>query len=155
MEENDKRILQKLLEDGRATLSEIGDTVDLTRQTVKRRIEGLKKGKIIKKFSAEVSEERLGLRERAYIILKAKPDSDLRERFSEELKSIPEVSQFHYLFGRFDGIIEIIAANESKLHEIIEGIHQFDVVEDTETIIVHKTIKKDHTDPILKHLEEN
>lgn len=155
MNKNDRKLLIELLENGRATLSKLAENVGLTRQTVKRKIEKLKKKGIIEGFTIKLFEEKLSLKERAYIIIKAKPESNLREKISSEMKDLEEVSQFHYLFGRFDGIIEIITQSEKRLHEIIERIHQFEVVEDTETLIVHETVKKDQTSPIKKVLRKN
>mgnify|MGYP006305383123 CR=1 FL=1 len=152
MKEKDKKVLLELIEDGRESLSDIADKVGIARQTVKRRIEQLKERKLIENFCVNLSEDKIGLSERAYIILEAKPSSEERRKLENMVKSFEEVSQFHYLFGRFDAIIEIKTYNEDNLHYIIEKIHDFDVVEDTETLIVHSRVKDDSLDPIRKVL---
>ena len=154
MKEKDRKILLELIEDGRESLSDIADKIGIARQTVKRRIEDLKERGIIKNFTVNLSEKRIDLKEKAYVILEAKPSSEQRRKLENKIKSFQEVSQFHYLFGRFDAIIEIKTHSEEKLQYIIESIHDFEVVEDTETLIVHSRVKDDVQEPIKKILKE-
>ena len=57
MDQTDSRILELLKENARLSYSEIGETVGLSRVTVKRRIEQMEKSGIIKGYHAIVDPE--------------------------------------------------------------------------------------------------
>lgn len=155
MKEKDKKILLELLKNGRESVSRIGHSIGVTRQTVSRRIKELQQKGIIKGFTAELSAREFGLKERAFIIIKAKPESELRRKVEKRIKDMEEVIQFHYLFGRFDALLEVVTESEGRLHRIIEMIHEFEAVEDTETLIVHKPVKNDPKSPFVGKLKDS
>lgn len=154
MKEKEKKLLKELLSNGREKISALAEKVGLSRQTVSKKIDELKEEEIIKSFTVEVNDEKIGLNERAYIIATLDPDSDLREKFTTEARELKEIRQIYYLFGRFDVVLEVITTDEERLDELIDKIHSFKAVKETETLICREAIKQESKDPFLEALED-
>ncbi len=147
MKENEKSILLELLEDGRKNISEIAENLDISRQTVSKKIREMKQEGIIKSFTLKIDENAVGLGTKAYVFLEIVPSSELRHRFVQEAKKIKKISQIHHTFGRFDMVLEVLAENERDLNGILDRVRDFEAVEETETLIRKYTEKNDAQDP--------
>lgn len=152
LSKKDKSILLNLLTDGRASYSDIGKNVGMTRQTVYSRIKSLKRKGIIEKFSTELDKKALGLKLKAYVFIKASPEKELRKKLSEKIKRIPQISQASYLYGRSDVLLEFIVKDIDELTQILKDMRDMDSVERTETLIVYETIKNNPEDPLKEVL---
>jgi len=154
MKSNERKVLRELLEDGRKKITKIADNIGISRQTVSKKIEELKEKNIIKSFIANVNPRKVGLDSKAYMILDLVPSSERRHDFVLKVKDFEEVSQIHYTFGRFDMIIEILVEDDRELDNLVNRIHEFEAVEETETLICRYTEKEDRNDPFRKVLSE-
>ncbi|MEM2192288.1 MAG: Lrp/AsnC family transcriptional regulator [Candidatus Hadarchaeales archaeon] len=148
MNENEKKILLSLMEDARLPTIEIGKRAGVSRQTAAKKIEELKKT-LVKRFSVEIDPRQLGLNLRAYILLNESPNAALRKRNEEVITRIPQVKNFHRVFGRFSAILEIWAKDEGELGEIVKKIHKLKGIKETETFITHTSIKADSNEPLI------
>ncbi len=154
MKINEKRILRELLEDGRKNISDIAEELDISRQTVSKKIKEMEKEGTIRSFTVRINEGDLGLRTKAYIILDIVPSSELRHKFVQEAKKMKNISQIHHTFGRFDMVIEVLVKGDDELDRILDRIRDFDAVEETETLICKYTEKNDPVDPFRLILED-
>ena len=150
MKDNERKILAELLEDGRKKISDIAKNLDISRQTVSKKINQLKEEGIINSFTVDVDGGKVGLNTRAYVILNIAPSSELRHKFVKEAKKMKSISQIHHTFGRFDMILEILVENEKGLDKTLDAIRDLEAVEETETLICKYKEKNDPRDP-LKH----
>jgi len=92
MDDKDKLILFELLQDCRQPLSKIAKTVKLPQQTVSYRIKKLETDKVIKKYTANVDYQKLGLnRHSLYLDLKGIKGEKVDE-YLKTITSIEEVS---------------------------------------------------------------
>ncbi|MHC1579686.1 MAG: Lrp/AsnC family transcriptional regulator [Candidatus Alkanophagales archaeon] len=153
MDEKDRCILRELLSDGRLSYSELGRRCGLSRQTVFNRVRRLFERGLIRKFSACVDAERLGLPFKAYVLIVAKPDRALREELAEFLRRCRCVTQLHLLFGRFDFFVELLVRDKAELTAFIKSLHAFGAVERTETFMVYETLKHEPEAPLLAALD--
>ncbi len=147
MKEDKKRILLELLEDGRKNISNIAEELEISRQTVSKKIKEMEEEGVINSFTVDLEEKALGLRTKAYIILDIVPSSELRHEFVQKAKEIKNISQIHHTFGRFDMVLEVLVEGDKELDEIIDRIRDFEAVEETETLICKYTEKNDPGDP--------
>lgn len=154
MNKNGKAVLKELMKNGRKKISKIAEDTDLSRQTVSKKIDELRNRGFTRSFTAEVDGEKIGLDERAYIIATADPDSEVRQKFMDEAKKLKEVRQIYYLFGRFDVILEVITTDEERLDELIDRIHGFEAVKETETLICREAVKQESKDPFIEALKD-
>ncbi|HYB92888.1 MAG TPA: Lrp/AsnC family transcriptional regulator [archaeon] len=154
MRDLDKRILVQLIKDCQQPVSKIAEKVGVTRQTVAKEIKQLKDSGMINSFTVKLNPEKFGLRTKAYILMREDPRSEFRKRNEEILKRIHQVSGFYRLFGEHDAILEVQVKNSEELTELVKRIHKLKGVRETDTLIVHSTVKDKSEDPVEGLLEE-
>ncbi|MFP4116437.1 MAG: Lrp/AsnC family transcriptional regulator [Candidatus Aenigmatarchaeota archaeon] len=153
MKKDNKKILLELLQDGRKNISDIAEELDISRQTVSKKIKEMEEEGIIKSFTPNLNENLLDLRTKAYIILEIAPCSELRHEFVQEAKDMENISQIHHTFGRFDMVLEVLVEGDKELDEILDKVRDFEAVEETETLICKYTEKNKPEDPFRTVLE--
>jgi len=148
----EKKIILQLLEDGRQPLLQIAKNVGVTRQTVAKKLEQLRSSGLISSFNPRLEPEKFGLVIQAYIFMSEDPQSDLRKKNEEIIKGFHQVSEFHRIFGKYDSIMKVLVENNKELTDFIKKLHGLSGVRETETFIVHSTIKNKPEDPFNKVL---
>ena len=148
----EKKIILQLLEDGGQPLLQIAKNVGVTRQTVAKKLEQLRNSGLISSFNPRLDPEKFGLVIQAYIFMREDPQSDLRKKDEEIIKSFYEVSEFHRIFGKHDSIIKVLVKNNRELTDLVKKLHGLSGVRETETFMVYSTIKNKPEDPFKKVL---
>jgi len=148
----EKKILLQLLDDGRQPLFKIAKNVGATRQTVAKKFEQLRSSGLISSFAPKLEPEKFGLGIQAYVFMREDPRSDVRSENEDVIKGFPEVSEFHRLFGKYDSIIKVLVEDKEELTNLVKRLHRLSGVRETETFIVHSTIKNKPEDPFMKAL---
>lgn len=148
----EKKILLNLLEKGQRPIINIAEDLGITRQTVAKKIEHMQQSGLIMSFFPKTDPEILGLSIQAYILMREDPRNELRKETEEIVKNIPQVSEFQRIFGKYDSIAKVLVKDNKELTELVKRIHDLNGVQDTETFIVHSTIKDKPEDPIKKAL---
>ena len=148
----EKKIIFQLLEDGRQPLLQIAKNVGATRQTVAKKLEQLCSSGLISSFAPKLEPEKFGLVIQAYIFMREDPRSDLRKKNEEVIKGFHQVSEFHRVFGKYDSVAKVLAENNKELTDFVKKLHGLSGVRETETFIVHSTIKNKPEDPFKKVL---
>jgi Lrp/AsnC family leucine-responsive transcriptional regulator len=148
----EKKIILQLLEDGRQPLLQIAKNVGTTRQTVAKKLEQLSSAGLISSFAPKLEPEKFGLTIQAYIFMREDPQSVLRKKNEEIIQSFHQVSEFHRVFGKYDSIIKVLVENNKELTDFVKKLHGLSGVKETETFIVHSTIKNKLEDPFKKVL---
>ena len=148
IDKKDKKILKEMLKDGRKSFANLARACRMTRQSIFSRTKSLKRRRIIKNFTVNLNPEKLDLNLKAYIIVTADPTMGFRKKAAKTLSNLPQISQIHQLFGRFDFLIEVLVKDISELTKILSKIHELETVTRTETMIVHTNIKYDPHHPM-------
>jgi len=148
----EKKIILQLLEDGRQPLLQIAKNVGATRQTVAKKLEQLWNSGLISSFAPKLEPEKFGLVIQAYIFMREDPRSDLRKKNEEVIKGFHQVSEFHRVFGKYASVIKVLVENKKELTDFVKKLHGLNGVRETETFIVHSTIKNKPEDPFKKVL---
>jgi Lrp/AsnC family transcriptional regulator, leucine-responsive regulatory protein len=97
-DEVDSRILEALMQDGRASLSKIARKTSLTTPTVSARMARMRKAGMIKKFVPILSPDSIGRGVFGLIVLKV--DSSSAEGLAEDLEELPEVENIYSTTGQ-------------------------------------------------------
>jgi len=150
MMESERRVLLELLKDSGRPIVEIARATGLSRQTVAERVKALR-GRV--KFTVRPDPAELGLKTRAFIFLKEKPDPSLRGKLEEHVRGVKEIARFFRIFGRYSGVLEVIVRSEEELSAVVQDLHRTGGVEETETFIVRATIKDEPEDPFIRVLQ--
>lgn len=148
IDKRDKKILIELLKDGRESFADLARSCKMTRQSIFSRIKSLRRKGIIKNFTVNLDQQKLGLNIRAYILISAEPLGKFREKTTKSLMQLPQVSQIHILFGRFDFLVEALVKDINELSSLLSKIHELEMINKTETMIVYKNVKYDIQHPI-------
>lgn len=148
----EKRILLNLLENGQQPLLKIATDIGVTRQTVAKKIKQMHDSGLIISFFPKLEPEKLGLSIQAYILMREDPRSDYRKETEEIVKNFPQVSEFRRIFGKYDSIAKVLVKNNKELTDLVKKIHDLNGVKETETFIVHSTIKDKPEEPFRKVL---
>jgi len=150
----EKKILLNLLAKGQRPIVKIAEDLGVTRQTVAKKIEQMNASGLIISFFPKMEPEILGLSIQAYILMREDPRSDCRKETEEIVKSFPQVAEFQRIFGKYDSIAKVLVKNNKELTDLVKKIHDLNGVKETETFIVHSTVKDKPEDPIMKALTQ-
>ena len=148
----EKKILLNLLEKGQRPVVKIAEDLGVTRQTIAKKIEQMRTSGLMLSFFPKMEPEILGLSIQAYILMREDPRSDLRKETEEIVKSFPQVAEFQRIFGKYDSIVKVLVKNNKELTDLVKKIHDLNGVKETETFIVHSTVKDCPEDPIKEAL---
>jgi Lrp/AsnC family leucine-responsive transcriptional regulator len=148
-----KKIILQLLRNGRASVSQIAKDVGATRQTVTKTLHQLCSSGMITSFIPKLDPEKFGLSIQAYIFMREDPQSDLRKKNEEIIKRFSQISEFHRIFGKYDSVAKVYVENNKALTSLVKEIHRLKGVKETETFIVHSTVKDKPEDPFITILK--
>lgn len=144
IDSKDKQILEVLYKNGRALISKITTQTRIQRDSIKYRLENLKKKGVIKSISANLNYEKIG-----YPIL-YKLDVNIQnynleveESFINYLCEYPNVLYIDNITGKFDLTVIIAAKNSSNFYDVLREIRsQYpEVMRDHEISTINKIIK--------------
>jgi len=146
----DRIRLKELIEDSRLKIVDLSERTGLSRQSIYSKIRNLKKDGI--NFTVDINPEELGLNLKAYILIQVEPNSEVRKKLMEDIKKLREVTQLHYVLGRFDMIAEVVLKDREQLKELLKKFQSLPSIKKTETFIVYDTVKFDLKDPFIGFL---
>ncbi len=93
------------------------------------RLKKLSEEGIVKRFLACLDADKLGYTFKAYVLLTAKPEENLRTELVESLSASRNVMKIQLLFGRFDFFLELLFRDKEEMTEFIRRMQSFDAVE--------------------------
>lgn len=135
LDDTDERILTALAEHARATFAEIGERVNLSAPAVKRRVDRMLEGGVIRGFTTVIDRNALGWKTEAYVQVYCQgtiaPD-ELRRAWVD----IPEVIGAATVTGTSDAILHVLARDMQHLESALERIRASADIERSESIVV-------------------
>lgn len=154
MKDLDRKILLQLLEDAEQPIVDIAEEVGASRQTVSKKLKKFRESGLVKGLKTDLDPEKFGLDVRAYVFLQEEPKDELRDKNEKKINTIPQVSKFFRLFGRYSGVLEVWAEDRDGLTSLVKDIHELEGVTETETFIVHSVAKDRPEEPLMNILKE-
>ena len=116
----DRKILELLQTDGRMTVKEISNRLNLSTTPIFERIKKLERAGIIDHYSAILNTEKLGKKLTAFAHISLKDHTkELVREFEEKILTIPEVMECHYVTGGADFIIKILVKDMDEYKEFV------------------------------------
>ncbi len=141
----DRRILQALQAQGRATYDELAAGVGLSASATLRRVKRLEEAQVITGYVALVAPERVGLGLTAYISVRLSKRSDLRspvDGFAAAVQAWPEVVECAALTGEMDYLLRVLVRDMAHYsHFIMEGLLRHPAVQDCKTSFMLRRLK--------------
>ncbi len=145
------KILAILQSNSRESFSQIGRKVGLSAPAVAERVKRMEESGIIKKYSIEVSHEKLGLSMVAFMLINLPGSFSVQvEQAENVIANIPEVLECHRVTGRDDMIVKVIFSDIPHLKKVIDSVAPFGQIM---TCIVVTSFRNEPYLNIEKYLE--
>ena len=141
----DKRILQALQGNGRATYDELAAGVGLSASATLRRVKRLEDAGVIAGYVALVAPEKVGLGLTAYInvrLAKHSPQRSPVDAFAAAVQAWPEVVECAALTGDMDYLLRVLARDMTHYsHFIMDSLLKHPSVQDCKTSFMMRRLK--------------
>ncbi|MBE9476262.1 MAG: Lrp/AsnC family transcriptional regulator [Proteobacteria bacterium] len=129
----DRRLLAELRTNGRASLTELAAATQISRATVKTRLERLIAGGVIRRFTVETDlDDRDGVR----AITTVELQGSMSRAVIRSLRKIPEITSLHSTNGKWDLVAEIRTDNLREIDRILRQIREISGVLNSETSLL-------------------
>jgi len=143
----DRKILELLQNDARATNAVIGKAVGITASSVFERVKKLERKGVIKRYIAVVDPELLGKPLAAFIRLTVESKNDRSfeatyRRIQEAFMAEPDIVECHSVAGAESLIIKVRVAGPKRLEELIARIRDMTGSPHSVTNVVLSTYKE-------------
>lgn len=131
--QTDRRLLAELRTNGRASLTELAAATQISRATVKTRLERLIAGGVIRRFTVETDlDDRDGVR----AITTVELQGSMSRAVIRSLRKIPEITSLHSTNGKWDLVAEIRTDNLREIDRILRQIREISGVLNSETSLL-------------------
>lgn len=140
----DIKILESLIDDGRASVESVAERIGLSPTPTRRRIRRLEEEKVITGYRAEIDPDRAGLEIRLHVMVKLKArDRGTIEKFEDIVNETPEVQSCDLLTGQYDYILLIHLASMRDYHRYLrQFLENNDGISSIESNVVIGNIKR-------------
>lgn len=133
--DTDRRILDELEHDARASVAAIAERVHISRAQAYGRIRKLEEDGVIRGYGARVDPVLSGLKTSAYVTLTV--DQRNWQELFEQLSAIPEVKHVALVGGDFDVLLLVRARDNQDLRRVVlGGIQSLEHVTGSKTLII-------------------
>ncbi|MEL7343253.1 MAG: Lrp/AsnC ligand binding domain-containing protein [Pseudomonadota bacterium] len=145
----DHAILKLLAVRGRIPITELGQSVGLSKTPVAARVRRLEAEGYITGYRAQVSNEKLGLAHVAFVEVRL---SDTREvalgAFNVAVRQVPEVEECHLIAGGFDYLLKVRTRDITDYRRVLsESISSLPYVASTSTFVSMESVKEQASTP--------
>lgn len=139
MDDIDQRMIAELRRDGRASLSELAERLDLSRATVRARLERLTAKGEIAGFTVVTRADVTSAPVRGLMMIGIEGRGG--EKIMARLTGLPAVMAVHSTNGKWDLIVELATQTLLELDEVIHRIRSIEGVMTSETNLLLSTRK--------------
>jgi Lrp/AsnC family leucine-responsive transcriptional regulator len=144
MDKIDRKILQVLQADSRASLQEISQAVGLSSTPCWGRIKKMEEAGVIEGYTIRLNAQAIGLGDTVMVQVTLDSHSDnTLEKFGETLASIPEVVEAYLVSGEYDYLLRV-AVKDTKDYERLlrERLYKIKGVRHSKSSFVLRTLKR-------------
>jgi Lrp/AsnC family transcriptional regulator, leucine-responsive regulatory protein len=122
LDETDSRILNELQRDGRLTLQELSERVNLSPSPCARRVKNLEQTGVIRRYVADIDEHQIGFGFSVFVSIKLDHQSDDRlVKFERAIALFPEVVDCWLMTGNRDYLLRIAVADLNEFESFLTG----------------------------------
>lgn len=116
----DQKIIRLLIENARASYSEIGEEVGISRVAVKARIQALEQRGIIEEYTTIINPQRISGAVSCYFEIEMQPEA--LPTVSELLKSNETITQVYRVTGRNKLHVHAVCASNEEMETLIREV---------------------------------
>ena len=148
-DELDFSILSCLQQDGRMSLTDMADKLNVSIGTVRTRLNQLLENGIVS-IIGRVNPEKVGFHSYAHVAVYVRP-ATLVEKVAQKISKMPEISFLAMTSGDYDLEVDVMCRNNDHLVEFINRVAKIEGVDHTKTTIYFKVFKYAQPDPGILH----
>jgi Lrp/AsnC family leucine-responsive transcriptional regulator len=138
----DRKLLEMLQADDRASLAELSEAVGAAASTINDRIRRLRQKGVISGFHAHVAPDAVGLDLLAFMLV-ALSGPKAEAAFLRRIKAAPEVLECHHVTGAWNHLLKVRVSTTRDFERFLsETLKSIEGVERTETFIVLSSSKE-------------
>ena len=144
MDKIDRKILQILQADARASLQDIGRQAGLSASPCWERIRKMEQSGVIEGFTVRLNAQALGLNDTVMVQVTLDSHSDnTLEKFGETLAAIPEVVEAYLLSGEYDYLLRVAVKDTRDYERLLrEKLYKIKGIRHSKSSFVLRTLKK-------------
>ena len=139
MDDIDRKILKKLQENARITVSDLNSEIALSMPAISERIKKLEASGVIKQYTTILDPALLNKHLMALMFLRF-DNPKHGDQFTCLVKDEPEIKECYYITGDFDYSLKILTENTRTLEKLLTRIKNAPGVVKTQTIVILSTI---------------
>ena len=118
----DEKIIQCLANDGRITINEISEKINLSQTPVTRRLKKLETDGIIKGYSALIDEKKLGFGFSVFVQVRLERQiDDELDQFERKVNRLPEVVDCWLMTGKHDYLLRVVTRDIEDFERFLVG----------------------------------
>ncbi len=122
MDAIDRSILLLLQKDGKITIKEIAERLNLTTTPIFERVKKLERDGYIKSYKAILDRKKVGLQLMAFCnITLNQHQKDFIKKFEKDIQRFPEVVECYHVAGMFDYLIKIYAEDMEQYQDFLSN----------------------------------
>jgi len=118
LNETDLKIISLLKKDSRTSYTDLGKKLELSDVAIKKRIDKLVSLGVIKNFSINIDNEKIGKKISAFLLINCAPEDV--EKIIQKFEKIPETETINKTIGEYDLVVTLLCKNIDELKEIVE-----------------------------------
>ena len=120
LDPTDRRILKMLQFDGKATIKEMANQLNMTNTPVFERVKRLERDGFIKQYTAILDRQKIGLQMVVFCTVSLKVHhADFLERFEQEVTCLEEVVECYHIAGMFDYLLKVVVKDMDVYREFV------------------------------------
>ena len=123
LDETDRQILLMLKSNSRTALKTIGESVHLTAQAVSNRIIRLQKLQVIRRYTIDVNEEKLGMAMIAYITVFMKTRE--HQQLQRLLQAEDIVKEVHRISGDGCYLVKVVCPGMMEINRLLDQLMEY------------------------------
>lgn len=122
MDKTDRSILLLLQKDGKITIKEIAERLNLTTTPIFERVKKLEREGYIKSYKAILDRKKAGLQLMVFCNVTLNlHQTDFLKKFEKDIQQFPEVVECYHVAGMFDYLIKIYAENMERYQDFLSN----------------------------------
>lgn len=120
LDATDRRILKMLQFDGKATIKEMANQLNMTNTPVFERVKRLERDGFIKQYTAILDRQKIGLQMVVFCTVSLKVHhADFLERFEQEVTCLEEVVECYHIAGMFDYLLKVVVRDMNVYRQFV------------------------------------
>lgn len=134
MDDTDKRILKRLQENSRVTVSVLSQEIGLSMPAISERLKKLESTGVIQQYTAILNPELIDRHLVAFFYVSFNEPSQGYD-FAKFVVDEPDVKECYYITGEYDYVLKICTKNTKILEKLLTKIKSLDGIAKSETVV--------------------